>query len=253
MGAGLAGLRTAEHCRPAGFDGKLVLTGDEQFVVDNRTTFVSEPPCPLDIKTRTIAVRVGSSIGYDHRVIATGLRPRRLRGLADLAGVHVLRSRDDCVGIRSERADASLVLVVGGGFIGCEVAASLHDLGHEVTLVEPQNTVLEFVVGSVVGARMQRTRHRVARGRGCRGNGWWAVLLERSVRREDSNARHTMVTRSRDYGGGGRASSLCTYDRDGRLTAVLCAGMGGKVMKARAAVASGASLDESRMAMAAAR
>ncbi|MCJ0949760.1 NAD(P)/FAD-dependent oxidoreductase [Rhodococcus sp. ARC_M8] len=99
-------------------------------------------------------MRVGSSIGYDHRVIATGLRPRRLRGLADLAGVHVLRSRDDCVGIRSERADAALVLVVGGGFIGCEVAASLHDLGHEVTLVEPQNTVLEFVVGSVVGARM---------------------------------------------------------------------------------------------------
>ncbi|MEW1931329.1 FAD-dependent oxidoreductase [Rhodococcus sp. NPDC079359] len=379
VGAGLAGIRTAEHCRRAGFDGELVLIGDEphlpydrpplskkvlrgdaldstlepeQFFADNRIDLrLGTSVSGLDTETRTITLQDGSSIGYDNLVIATGLRPRRLRGLADLAGVHVLRSMDDCVGIRAELNDARAALVVGGGFIGCEVAASLRDLGHDVTLVEPQNTVLESVLGTVIGGLVQRlhTERGVKVLTGVGVDSWiggdrvqGAVLSDESSVTADIVVVGIGSTPATDWlrgsgltvsdgieaDGTGRTSSphvwavgdvaswdlpgvshraehwsnvldqvklmvpsllgaevaagtpgvpyfwsdqydmkiqalgtpsaldrvtvveddgrkfLAYYDRGGRLTAVVGAGMGGKVMKMRAAVASGASMDE---------
>ncbi|MFF0532451.1 NAD(P)/FAD-dependent oxidoreductase [Nocardia amikacinitolerans] len=187
VGAGLAGLRTAEELRRAGYTGELVLVGDEarlpydrpplskQFVrgeTDDTTLrpaeFFEEKRIELrlnatatavDTAARRITLADGSAIDYDQLVIATGLRPRRLPGLPELTGVHVLRGHSDAAALRDELRGATRALVVGAGFIGCELAASFRASGVEVTLIEPQPTPLASVLGEQVGelvARMHR-------------------------------------------------------------------------------------------------
>ncbi|MCP2290491.1 NAD(P)/FAD-dependent oxidoreductase [Nocardia amikacinitolerans] len=187
VGAGLAGLRTAEELRRAGYTGELVLVGDEarlpydrpplskQFVrgeTDDTTLrpaeFFEEKRIELrlnatatavDTAARRITLADGSAIDYDQLVIATGLRPRRLPGLPELTGVHVLRGHADAAALRDELRGATRALVVGAGFIGCELAASFRASGVEVTLIEPQPTPLASVLGERVGelvARMHR-------------------------------------------------------------------------------------------------
>ncbi|WP_040774167.1 NAD(P)/FAD-dependent oxidoreductase [Nocardia pneumoniae] len=187
VGAGLAGLRTAEELRRAGYDGELVLVGDEarlpydrpplskQFVrgeTDDTTLRPSEfyAEKRIDVRLSTEAVGVdtdarrvrladGSTLDYDQLVIATGLRPRRLPGLPELRGVHVLRGHADAVALRADLADTATALVIGAGFIGCELAASFRANGVGVVLVEPQATPLASVLGTQVGeliARMHR-------------------------------------------------------------------------------------------------
>ncbi|RBO90853.1 NAD(P)/FAD-dependent oxidoreductase [Nocardia puris] len=187
VGAGLAGLRTAEELRRGGYDGGLVLLGDEsrlpydrpplskQFVrgeTDDTTLrpaeFFEEKNIDLrlgaqavavDTGARRLALGDGSTLDYSHLVIATGLRPRRLPGLPDLRGVHVLRGHADATALRDELAGARKALVVGAGFIGCELAASFRATGVDVVLIEPQPTPLASVLGEQVGelvARMHR-------------------------------------------------------------------------------------------------
>ncbi|GAB2645466.1 NAD(P)/FAD-dependent oxidoreductase [Nocardia goodfellowii] len=184
VGAGLAGLRTAEELRRAGYAHGLVLVGDEsrlpydrpplskQFVrgeTDDTTLrpaeFFDENRIELRLDTAAVGVDTaarqvrladGSVLDYDQLVIATGLRPRRLPGLPDLKGVHVLRDHTDAATLRSELAGAKKALVVGAGFIGCEVAASFRASGVEVVLVEPQPTPLASVLGEQVGALVAR-------------------------------------------------------------------------------------------------
>ncbi|MGQ4600315.1 FAD-dependent oxidoreductase [Nocardia sp. R6R-6] len=187
VGAGLAGLRTAEELRRAGYDGELVLVGDEarlpydrpplskQFVrgeTDDTTLRPNEfyaekrigvrlgcAAIGVDTDARRVRLADGSSLDYDQLIIATGLRPRRLPGLPDLRGVHVLRGHTDAVALRADLADAATALVVGAGFIGCELAASFRANGVGAVLVEPQATPLASVLGEVVGelvARMHR-------------------------------------------------------------------------------------------------
>ena len=184
IGAGLAGLRTAEELRRTGYEGELVLVGDEsrlpydrpplskQFVrgeTDDTTLRPAEffddkgialrlgtEAIGLDTAARTVALADGGVLAYDQVIIATGLRPRRLPGLPDLAGVHVLRGHADATALRADIADARRALVVGAGFIGCEVAASLRAEGLEVTLVEPQPTPLASVLGERVGELVAR-------------------------------------------------------------------------------------------------
>ncbi|MEV0296732.1 FAD/NAD(P)-binding oxidoreductase [Nocardia sp. NPDC050710] len=184
IGAGLAGLRTAEELRRAGYEGELVLAGDEprlpydrpplskQFVrgeTDDTTLrpaeFFDEKRIDLRLSTQatgvdTAARRVtmadGSTLDYAQLIIATGLRPRRLPGLPDLKGVHVLRGHADAAALRAELAGAGKALVIGAGFIGCELAASFRAGGIEVVLVEPQPTPLASVLGEQVGALVAR-------------------------------------------------------------------------------------------------
>ncbi|MGV9736642.1 NAD(P)/FAD-dependent oxidoreductase [Rhodococcus aetherivorans] len=184
VGAGLAGVRAAEELRHGGFDGELVLIGDEphlpydrpplskdvvrggtddttlrprEFFDDQRIELrLGVRVQALDAAARTVALSDGQSVGFDELIVATGLRPRRLPGTAGLAGVHVLRSVDDSRALRAAVVPGGRALIVGAGFIGCEVAASLRAGGMDVVLVEPQPTPLASVLGERVGALVAR-------------------------------------------------------------------------------------------------
>jgi NADPH-dependent 2,4-dienoyl-CoA reductase/sulfur reductase-like enzyme len=164
-GASLAGLRAAEQLRESGFDGSLVLVGDEphlpydrpplskQVLAGTREPAAADLPVPddlgaewelgvraaqVDVPDRKLLLDDGRAIGFDGLVIATGATPRRIPGWPALEGVHVLRTIDDCAALRADLvAQPSRVVVVGAGFIGCEVAATARGLGLDVTIVEP--------------------------------------------------------------------------------------------------------------------
>ncbi|MFI1920278.1 NAD(P)/FAD-dependent oxidoreductase [Nocardia sp. NPDC020380] len=184
VGAGLAGLRTAEELRKAGYEGELTLLGDEnrapydrpplskQYVrgeTDDTTLrpaeFFTEKGIDLrlgatatgvDTVAREVTLADGSRLGYDRLIIATGLRPRRIPGFPDVPGVHVLRSHDDAARLREQLANTGEAVVVGAGFIGCELTASFRARGVDVTLVEPQATPLAAALGTEVGALVAR-------------------------------------------------------------------------------------------------
>jgi 3-phenylpropionate/trans-cinnamate dioxygenase ferredoxin reductase subunit len=108
----------------------------------------------LDARTVSIDTDEGpEEIGFDTLVVATGAAARRLPDTDDIDGVHVVRSLDDAMALRSElEASPSRVVVIGAGFIGAEVAASCRTLGLEVTMVEALPVPLERVLGAEMGA-----------------------------------------------------------------------------------------------------
>ena len=89
-------------------------------------------------------------------MIATGLVPKRIPSFPDLAGIRVLRSLDEALALRAHAATARHAVIIGAGFIGCEVAASLRKLGVDVVLVEPQPAPLASVLGEQVGNLVTR-------------------------------------------------------------------------------------------------
>jgi len=92
-------------------------------------------------------------------VIATGLRPRRLHlANGDLRGRHAVRTLDDAIALRAELVPGARVVIVGAGFIGCEVAATARKLGCEVTIVAPGTHPMLRPLGGELAAEMQR-RH----------------------------------------------------------------------------------------------
>jgi NADPH-dependent 2,4-dienoyl-CoA reductase/sulfur reductase-like enzyme len=95
-------------------------------------------------------------LGYDELVIATGLVPRRIPAFPDLEGIRVLRSFDESMALRRHATEAQRAVVIGAGFIGCEVAASLRSLGVDVVLVEPLPTPLAAVLGEQIGGLVAR-------------------------------------------------------------------------------------------------
>lgn len=179
VGAGLSGLRTAEELRRAGFDGEVVLAGSEshlpydrpplskdvirgevddttlrpvEFFADNAIELkLGSPAVAVDTDTRSVSFADGTSVTYDELIIATGLTPRRIPGLPELTGVHVLRSIDQALALRGDLAPGKRALIVGAGFIGCELAASMKSRGLEVVLLEPQPSPLASVLGATVG------------------------------------------------------------------------------------------------------
>ncbi|WP_082977539.1 FAD-dependent oxidoreductase [Mycolicibacter heraklionensis] len=184
VGAGLAAVRTAEQLRRNGFGDPITIVGAEEhppydrpplskqmlrgevndvalkpasFYDDNGITLrLGVPALGIDAAAHTVELADGQLLGYDQLVIATGLVPRRLPTLGDLAGICVLRSLDDCVALRDRATTVRRAVVIGAGFIGCEVAASLRGLGVQVTLVEPQAAPLAAVLGEQAGALIAR-------------------------------------------------------------------------------------------------
>ncbi len=182
VGASLAGLRGAEAARTAGYAGRLTLIGAEPHrpydrpplskqvltgSVDAAATalpnlvpleaewLLGSAATALDRAKRTVTLRDGRQVIYDRLLIATGARPRPWLDAeqAKFAGVHTLRSRDDSAALRMALAGKpARVLVIGGGFIGCEVAAACRDLDLPVTLVETGPAVLAGVLGTYLGA-----------------------------------------------------------------------------------------------------
>jgi len=191
IGGGLAACRTAEQVRKSQFPGPVTIVSDEahlpydrpplskdvlqdfdkgitdvvlkpaDFYADSDITLrLGSAAQSLDTADRTVTLADGTVLGYDDLVIATGLVPKRIPALPDLAGIRVLRSFDDALALRHQAASARRAVIIGAGFIGCEVAASLRKIGVEVVLVEPQPAPLASVLGEQVGqlvARLHRT------------------------------------------------------------------------------------------------
>ena len=180
VGAGLAGARTAETLRAEGFDGRVLLIGDEpvgpyerpalskEFLAGTRDeaslqlrrpSFWDEHGIELLLGThvdevdpvaRTVHTSRGRTIPFDELVLATGARARRLP-LALPAGVHELRTLADAKGLREELIPGSRLVVIGGGFIGAEAASTALALGAHVTIVEAAPAPVARVLGDEVG------------------------------------------------------------------------------------------------------
>ena len=109
----------------------------------------------IDTSSRRVRMQASDEIEYEQLLIATGGRNRTLDiPGADLEGIHQLRTVAESDGIREDARRGRRAVVVGMGFIGCEVAASLRQLGVEVTAVFPSDAPLESVLGPEVGAVM---------------------------------------------------------------------------------------------------
>jgi NADPH-dependent 2,4-dienoyl-CoA reductase/sulfur reductase-like enzyme len=181
VGAGLAGSRCAETLRAAGFDGRVVLVGDEgrgpyerpalskEFLAGERETvelradtFWAEREIELVPGRRIEAVdverRLADDIPWDALVLATGARARRLPFEVP-PGVHTLRTAADAEALRAALRPGARLAIVGAGFIGAEVASTARALGVEVTLVDVGRAPLERVLGAEVG-RILAARYR---------------------------------------------------------------------------------------------
>jgi NADPH-dependent 2,4-dienoyl-CoA reductase/sulfur reductase-like enzyme len=184
VGGGLAAARTAEQLRRAGYVGPLTIVSDEvhlpydrpplskevlrsevddvtlkprEFYDDHNITLrLGSAATGLDTAAQTVILDDGTTLGYDELVIATGLVPRRIPAFPDLDGIRVLRSFDESLALRKHASAARRAVVIGAGFIGCEVAASLRGLGVEVVLVEPQPAPLAAVLGAQIGGLVAR-------------------------------------------------------------------------------------------------
>jgi 3-phenylpropionate/trans-cinnamate dioxygenase ferredoxin reductase subunit len=180
VGAGLAGARTAETLRAEGFDGRVVLLGDEPigpyerpalskgFLAGARDEaslllrgprFWEQHDIELRVATRVVAVDPverrlttgrGGVLRFDEAVIATGARPRRLP-LDCPDGVHELRSLEDARRLREELTLGVRLVVIGGGFVGAEVASTACTFGARVTIVEAAHAPVSRVLGGEVG------------------------------------------------------------------------------------------------------
>src|SRR5262245_2624934 len=196
VGGSLAGLRSAEQLRALGHTGPITVFSAERHMPYNRPPLSKEalgefdsattedlagrlafrrrasvvdvdfrlgtPVATADLHEHRLTLDSGADLTYDGLVIATGLRPRRLAAPGPERGRHVLRTVEDCLGLRAALRPGARAVVVGGGFIGCEVAGTLRALGHDVTVVEPAGAPMQRVLGTDVAAAGQR--HLTARG-----------------------------------------------------------------------------------------
>jgi 3-phenylpropionate/trans-cinnamate dioxygenase ferredoxin reductase component len=181
VGASLAGASAAAALRNEGFDGRIVLIGEEAERPYERpelsktylrgeatkdlhvhaSDYYSEHEIDLLTSRRVERIDVGrrevrvgdEAIGFDRLLLATGASPRRLTVPGgDLHGIVTLRTMRGADRIRDLAMDAAAIVVVGGGWIGSEVAASLRQLGRDVTLVLPEHVPLERVLGPELGS-----------------------------------------------------------------------------------------------------
>ena len=187
-GGSLAGLRAAESVLAAGFQGDVTVIGDELLPPYNRPALskqalTNDPPYEPEsfrrkaswdrihwrlgqrvtsssLADRTLGLANDEHIRFDGLVIATGLRPRRLPISAPAAGRHVLRSVDDAASLCQALSPTTRVVVIGGGFLGCEVAAAASRRGADVTLVLAQSSPLEHLLGPELAGVLER-QHRL--------------------------------------------------------------------------------------------
>jgi len=189
VGASLAGARAAHSVRAAGHDGPLTLIGAEPHLPYDRPplskefltgdqdpgtlaldpdgayddldveVMLSTHAVGLDADARVVMVAPAAggnaeTVPFDGLVIATGAAARPLPGVGNMAGVHTLRTLDDSMAIREGLIAGARVAVVGGGFIGSEVAASAAARGCEVTVIEAAPAPLVRGLGAEMGTRV---------------------------------------------------------------------------------------------------
>ncbi len=184
VGGGLAASRLAEQLRRAEHAGPITIVSDEEHLPYDRpplskevlraetddvllkpaefydekdiTVLLGSAATSLDTEAQTVTLANGEVVTYDELVIATGLVPKRIPSFPELEGIRVLRTFDESLALRRHAGSARHAVVVGAGFIGCEVAASLRKLGVDVVLVEPQPTPLASVLGEQIGELVAR-------------------------------------------------------------------------------------------------
>lgn len=120
------------------------------------TVHLGDAAVAIDLARRQVRLRSGTALPYDWLVLATGAHARHLPGLPEtLANVAVLRSADDAVRLRGLLADAPSVTVLGGGFIGLEVAATARAQGKEVTVLEGAPRLMARAVSPELSVEVQ--------------------------------------------------------------------------------------------------
>jgi len=182
VGASLAGAKAAETLRAEGFEGRVVLIGeeterpyerpmlskeylrgdkpaaklyvhDEGYYADNDIEMLTGTRvASLDAAVHEITLKDGTRMPYSRLLLCTGATPRRIPVPgAELQGVRYLRRMSDSDALRIAIKAASRVVVIGAGWIGSEVAASARQLGAEVSIVAPEAVPLERVLGPLLG------------------------------------------------------------------------------------------------------
>ena len=182
VGASLTGAKAAETLREEGFDGNIVLLGEEDerpyerpplskgYLLgkeDRSSIFVHEEGwyaengvdlrlgvrvTALDPGAKQVSLADGGTIAYDRVLLATGASPRRLNAPgADLDGIMYLRRVGDSERLQAALRGAGQVVTVGGGWIGLEVTAAAREAGCEVTVVEPELVALHRQLGPELG------------------------------------------------------------------------------------------------------
>lgn len=194
VGASLAGLRSAEALRQAGFLGEIIVVGDEAWApynrpplsktvlrdgVDHRTLvfrvrssaseiswMLGVAAEGLDLDRRTVRLKDGRNVNFDALIVATGVRPVRISWPADGTGPAarpslVLRTLDDARAMRRAAHPGSSVIIVGAGFLGSELATTARSLGCVVHMITKDAAPMEPVVGRDLGAELQRRHERL--------------------------------------------------------------------------------------------
>jgi 3-phenylpropionate/trans-cinnamate dioxygenase ferredoxin reductase subunit len=182
VGGGIAGVSCAEALRELGFDGSVVLAGREpqapyqrppcskdllrgestpedallhpaEWYADNDIELlVRTSVMKLDVEARTAALPTKEQLGFGQALLATGANVRRLRvDGGDLEGIHYLRALGNAASIRSDAEQAERVVLIGGSYIACEVAASLTTMGKQCTLVMLEDAPLAGHFGAAAG------------------------------------------------------------------------------------------------------
>lgn len=178
VGGGLAGFRFAQELRATGYDGRLTVVSDEAHQPYDRPPLSkqllagewSEENCALpgqvpdltwvlgkrasglDRSRRVVTLDDGSELAYDGLLIATGRRARDWPGDLPGSGVHTLRNLGDTAAFRADITPGARVVIIGAGFIGCEVAATLRKEGIDVTVVDVSAYPMP-AMGPDIGAR----------------------------------------------------------------------------------------------------
>jgi 3-phenylpropionate/trans-cinnamate dioxygenase ferredoxin reductase subunit len=182
VGASLAGAKAAQTLRDDGFSGRVVLVGEEPvrpyerpplskdylrgevdfdkaavhpdgfYAEHDIELLTSTTVTSIDPAARQVHLGPGTTLPYDQVLLTTGASVRRsaVTG-SELDGIHYLRSLASCDILRDDLARATKVVIVGAGWIGCEVAASARTLGHQVALIEAAEVPLQRVLGTEVG------------------------------------------------------------------------------------------------------
>lgn len=183
VGGSVAGVRCAQALRQKGFTGSIrVVEGEPHAPYDkpelSKTVLTAgDAPRPLladgeaatlditllqgeiatgiDVEARLVETSSGRRVEYSVLVIATGSRARRLAAFGDATNVHYLRTLDDASRLRHDITSARTVAVVGGGFIGGEVASAARTMGSEVTIVEAAGRLMSRSMPAEVAGEVQ--------------------------------------------------------------------------------------------------
>lgn len=193
VGAGHAAGQAAASLRQQGYEGEIIIIGDEphipyqrpplskqylsgehglervylrpaKFYEDKNVTVKTDTRVEaVDVSGRTVTTDAGETIAYDKLLLATGARPRELTIPGhDLRGIHYLRSIDDVDAIRADMEPGKRLVIVGGGYVGLEVAAVAVEHGLEVHVLEMEQRILQRVTTE----RMSAFYHNLHESRG---------------------------------------------------------------------------------------